>query len=225
MGIATSFLTMADEFMTLAPQYFPKDLTLKPFREKVLREAKEMANYLCEMTFYTNLMPEYFSLGHPNAQIDNAFFWVNENGETQCGLTDFGSMSQMQIPTMLQSGWCGAEPEMMDDHEVPLVRLFCEEFEKTCGIHLDYDDFMLHFKIAQATTFCGCAANLGGAYRIMKKDEWENVKSRFDSKIDNTFLLRCYTVQIIFCFAWWRKRSPYPFFQQWMARTGMWQKE
>mmetsp|Transcript_15860 Transcript_15860/g.37086 ORF Transcript_15860/g.37086 Transcript_15860/m.37086 type:complete len:136 (-) Transcript_15860:95-502(-) len=129
------------------------------------------------------------------------------------------------MPSMLGGGWCGAEPEMMDEHEEKLARVFVDEYEGACGVHLDFDNFFLHLKIGQAALFCGCCANLGGVYRIMPKAEWKNIKSRFDAKIDNTFLLRCYTVQVIFLLALWRKRNPYPYFQRWMKRTGVPKKE
>jgi len=221
-NVATAFLQLAEDFVSkVAPQYFPKDLTEPKMKEKIFKEGHEMAHYLSEMGFYSALQPEYFALAHPNAQIDNAFFWRREDRSMACGLTDFGSMSHMQMPGMLQGGWCGAEPEVMDDHEENLVKVFIAEYERCCGVKLDYDYFYLHLKLGQASTFCGCAANLGGCYRIMPKEEWKSIKSRFDAKIDNTFLVRCYTVQIIFCLAWWRKRSPYPYFQKWMKLVGM----
>merc|ERR1712217_471942 len=205
--------------MGVAPHFFPKDLVEKKFSDKLFKEADEMAHWVCELGFYTQMMPEYFSLGHANAQIDNAFFWKNEEGDVCGGLTDFGSMSHVPMPIMLSGGWCGAEPEMMDEHEEKLIHCFLDEYEKASGIHLDFDTFHLHYKISQAAMFCGCCANMSGVYRLMKKDEWKSVKSRFDKKIDNTFLLRCYTVQIIFLLALWKKRSPYPYFQKWMQRV------
>jgi len=225
-NVATGFVELGRDFvLRVAPQYFPEDLVEPRFTDRVFREVNEMAYYLSEMGFYSNMMPEFFSLGHPNAQIDNAFFWRGASGEVLAGLTDFGNMSHLPMPLMLGGGWCGAEPELMDEHEEKLTRVFLDEYEKACGIRLSFDDFYLHLKITQVATFCGCCANLGGVYRIMPKAEWKNVKSRFDPKIDNTFLLRCYTVQIIFLLALWRKRNPYPYFQTWLKRTGLPRKE
>mmetsp|Transcript_62697 Transcript_62697/g.178022 ORF Transcript_62697/g.178022 Transcript_62697/m.178022 type:complete len:529 (+) Transcript_62697:2279-3865(+) len=225
-NVATSFVQLGVDFcLKVAPHYFPAALVEKNFSDRVFGQMHEMAHYLPELGFYTQLMPEYFSLAHPNAQIDNAFFWRDAQGTTVAGLTDFGSSSHVPMPIMLGGGWCGAEPEMMDEHEEGLTRVFVDEFEKACGIHLGFDDFYLHVKLSQIATFCGCCANLGGVYRIMPKAEWKTVKSRFDPKIDNTFLLRCYTVQIIFLLALWQKRSPYPFFQKWLTRTKFPKKE
>lgn len=225
-NVATGFVQLGQDFVTkVAPQYFPADLVEKKFRDKVFKEVNEMAHYIMEIGFYSSMMPEYFSLAHPNAQIDNAFFWRDHSGEIMAGLTDFGSMSHVQMPNMLQGGWCGAEPEHMDEHEEKLTRCFLDEYEKAGGGKLDFETFFNTLKINQAMTFCGCCANLGGVYRIMPKAEWKNIKSRFEPKIDNTFLLRCYTVQIIFLLALWRKRSPYPHFQKWMQKTGLPKKE
>lgn len=225
-NVATGFVQLGHDFcLKVAPQFFPEDLVSKKFSDKVFNEMHEMAHYLAEFGFYTNMMPEYWSLGHPNAQIDNAFFWRDYSGVVMAGLTDFGSMGHLPMPTMLSGGWCGAEPEMMDEHEDKLVKVFLAEYEKAGGIHLDFEDFFLHLKLGQATTFAGCCANLGGMYRIMPKAEWKNVNSRFDPKIDNTFLIRCYSVQVIFLLALWRKRNPYPYFLRWLKRVGMPKKE
>lgn len=53
-----------------------------------LRQAYEMSKYIQEISFYQMLIPEYRSLAHPNAQIDNAMFWKNESGVLECGLID-----------------------------------------------------------------------------------------------------------------------------------------
>ena len=34
------------------------------------------------------MIPEYHTLAHPNAQIDNAIFWRNDSGLMECGLID-----------------------------------------------------------------------------------------------------------------------------------------
>ena len=44
------------------------------------------------------LIPEYHTLAHPNAQIDNAIFWRDGNGIMECGLIDswHGSLEMLQ---------------------------------------------------------------------------------------------------------------------------------
>ena len=63
-------------------------MVTRPKSLQTLRQAYEMSKYIQEISFYQMLIPEYRSLAHPNAQIDNAMFWKNESGVLECGLID-----------------------------------------------------------------------------------------------------------------------------------------
>merc|ERR1719195_1329068 len=114
----------------------------------------------------------------------------------------------------MANGWIGAESEMMDEHEEKLTKYFLEQFERVGGGKLDYDDFYMHLKIIHGAVFFGCMANIGMLKRIIKVDEWKNIKDRKDKQIDNLFLARCYMVQVELYLAMWRKRSPYQAFKE-----------
>merc|ERR1711862_585064 len=101
--------------------------------DKFVAEASEMSSYCNEMDFYMYSIPEYFALVHPNAQVDNAFYWKDMAGGVQCGLLDWGGVNLGNIPTCLGNGWMGAEPEVMEEHEDQLVKLFVAEYEKATG--------------------------------------------------------------------------------------------
>jgi len=113
----------------------------------------------------------------------------------------------------------GAEAGVMDEHESKLIRLFIDEYEKVTSVRLDFDDMILHVKLSHAIVLFGCCANIGMLYRIFKKDEWPSIKGRHDSRINNTFLTRCYFVQIELFLGMFKKRSPYASFKEWMTRV------
>jgi len=218
---AQGFQDMCMEFLTnTAPQAFPKEFQEKKFLDKFSKEANEMGKYCAEMQFYMFAMPEYFALCHPNAQVDNAFYWKDEAGEVKCGLLDWGGISHNTIPSCLGNGWMGAEPEVMEEHEEKLVQLFIDEYAKITGFKFDLEDLRMSMKLAQCAVYYGCCANIGMLLRIFKRDEWKTIKGRKDPKIDENFLLRCYFVQIHLWLKMWNmKISPYNFFQQWLKRT------
>jgi len=216
---ALGFLGIAEEFIKqMAPHCFAKEFTAPKFMDNFVTQAKEMSKYLCEMGFYSNAIPEFFSLVHPNAQVDNAFYWLNPTGDMECGLLDWGGVSHGCIPACIGNGWMGAEPLVMDEHEEKLVRLFIDEYEKIAGFRFDFDDLYMHIKMSQACVFYGCCANLGMLLRIIPRAEWKNVKNRYDKRIDDNFLIRCYFVQVEMYLGMWKKRSPYAAFQQWQKR-------
>merc|ERR1712007_287119 len=164
-------------------------------------------------------IPEYFSLTHPNAQVDNAWYWRNTAGNIECGLLDWGGVQHGSIPVCMGNGWMGAEAHVMSEIEGPLIRLFIDEYEKMSGFRFDFDDLRMHIKLAQATALFGCCANIGMLLRIIRTNEWKDVQCRSDPRIDENFLIRCYYVQIELFLGMWRMNSPYEYFQRWLTRT------
>jgi hypothetical protein len=218
---AIGFKDMCHDFISsTCPGAFPKELTQKKYLDTFNTEATDMSKYCNEMSFYLYAMREYFSLCHPNAQVDNAFYWKTASGETQCGLLDWGGVNFNNIPTCIGNGWMGAEPEVMEEHEKKLVELFCDEYEKASGFRFDADHMHLCLKLSQCVVFYGCCANIGMCLRIFKKDEWGKMKGRKDPRIDENFLLRCYFVQVhLWLKMWGLKNGPYKFFLKWVDRV------
>lgn len=218
--IATGFLEQAKYFIDEVPHVFPKDLVAKPFLDKFMKEAGIMAKYPAEMGFYQKMMPEYYALTHPNAQVDNAYYWRNDAGEMQCGLLDWDSVGFGSMSECIGNGWMGAEADTMAEHEDKLVRCFVDEYKRAGGEELDFDTFYMCMKLAQAAVMYGCMANLGQLRRIVSMEDWKGIKNRYDPKVDKQFLTRCYYVQVELFLAMWPKRSPYQHFLKWMERTG-----
>lgn len=218
---AKGFLDLAYDFVTKhCPQAFPGELLDKEYLADFRKEADEMSKHCAEMSYYMTSVPEYFSLVHPNAQVDNAFYWKNDVGTVQCGLLDWGGASYSSIPNCIGNGWIGAEPEVMEEHEEKLVKLFVDEYANATGVRFDCADLLLQIKLAQAAVFYGCCANVGMCMRILKKEEWSTVTGRKDPRVDQNFLLRCYFVQVyLFLKMWGLKNSPYLFYKRWKRKV------
>jgi len=224
-SICQGFLEMAEDLIkNMAPNVFPKELVEDAFLEKFFKEAQVMSFYGAEMVYYGFMMPEYFSLQHPNAQLDNAFYFMKDDKEIESGLLDFGGLGHGIIPHCLANAWIGGEPDMMDEHEEKLTKFFLDKYEETSGERLDLDDFYLHVKLSQAVTLYGCFANVRWLRTSVKPEEWATIESRKDPRIDDSFLVRCYFVQVEMLLSMWKKRCPYPFWQKWMERTKMTKK-
>lgn len=213
---AKGFLDMAVDFIqNSCPQAFPPELLESKYFDKFKTEAEDMSKYCGDMNWYMSAIPEYFALCHPNAQVDNAFYWKSDAGEVQCGLLDWGGISHANIPTCLGNGWMGAEPEVMEEHEEKLIQLFVDEYEKVTGFRFDCEHLHMCMKLAQCAVFYGCCANIGMCLRIFKRDVWRTITGRKDPKIDENFLLRCYWVQVyLWLKMWGLKNSPYKYFQK-----------
>lgn len=219
---AASFIKIAEEFATKsAPQCFPPKFMEKSRFQKAMSEAYEMSKYIQEISFYQMLIPEYRSLAHPNAQIDNAMFWKNESGVLECGLIDWGGASFAPVSFTLAGSWIGAEPGFLLEHEQKLLRFFADEYREVTNVELDFEQLYQNFKLCQAAGIAGCCANVQWCMRLLEKSKWKEIPNRFDKRIDDTFLLRCYFVQLEFILALLQERSPYRAFKDFVKRVGL----
>ena len=52
---------------------------------------------------------DYIGYAHPNANIDNAYWWRDDAGQLQCGLIDFGGYCCTTVTGLLAAGLFSAE--------------------------------------------------------------------------------------------------------------------
>jgi len=81
--------------------------------------------------------PDFISLCHWNANIDNAWFWRDADGQLECGLLDWGHVGQMSVAQTIYGGFSGAEKELWDGHLEQVVDTFSEEYQRCGGPRLD----------------------------------------------------------------------------------------
>ncbi|CAK0809810.1 unnamed protein product [Prorocentrum cordatum] len=163
--VASGFLAMAEEFIRGPGAHtFPKEFMTTAYLDRFFSEAREMGQYVAEMSFWDQMHPELWMLCHPNAQLDNAFYWKNAAGDIRCGLIDFGMTQYNSMTSCIGNGWMGAEYDMLDEHEEGLVKCFIDCYHTETGVRFDYDDFYMHVKLTQAIVFYGCCVNVRWLY-------------------------------------------------------------
>merc|ERR1719433_109818 len=78
-NIAEGYVALAEDFCRKTAHHtLPRQWTSPEYMDRWFAETKEMSPYLAEMGWYTSMMPEYFTIAHPNCMIDNAFYWRDE---------------------------------------------------------------------------------------------------------------------------------------------------
>ena len=90
--------------------------------------------------------PQYIALCHWNANIDNAWFVRTSTG-LECGLLDWGHVSQMNIGMSLWGCLSGAETGLWDDHLEELLALYTTEFTHTGQLALDTGELKTHLTL------------------------------------------------------------------------------
>jgi len=77
--------------------------------------------------------PDLLALCHWNANVDNAWFWRDDDGVLRCGLMDWGAVGQMNIAMAIWGSLCSAETSLWNAYFDNLLALFAAEFHRSGG--------------------------------------------------------------------------------------------
>jgi len=208
---AKMFIELGLEYMSWAHVMLPKECLTPEFKKRFKHEAEELCKYAGVINFViTKCLPELNVLVHPNLQIDNAFYWKNEDGKIEAGLLDWGSVYHANVINAVASNWHAGELEVMDEHEDKLCDFLVDELLAAGGECCGKDMFRMLQRLARGVQCPGFFANISKLLQVLPKARWKEVTGRKDPLIQRLFLARCYgtsPMQMIYSFV---KRSPYP---------------
>lgn len=151
---------------------------------------------------YLNGQPDFIALCHWNMNVDNAWFWRDDDGVLQAGLLDWGSVGQMNVAQAFFGMICSAETDFLEAHKGELMALFVAEFQRAGGPAIPLDDFVLMVKLSTAV--------LGGAWLLDAPSLLEaevpdiaTVTDRYDPKLKGSFLARAQLqIMLVFLNGW-----------------------
>lgn len=109
--------------------------------------------------------PDYVSLCHFNVNIDNAWFWSDDEGNRHCGLLDWGMVGQMHVAQAIWGSLSGAEAAIWDDHLDGLIAQFIDGYRAAGGPALDSGK--LRNDVLLLAVFMGLASLLDAPARIL----------------------------------------------------------
>jgi hypothetical protein len=132
------------EFAQSYPHVLPENIRTPAFLARLSSEAPRfMALEPAAKTLLAS-EPAFIALCHWNANVDNAWFWREGTGPIECGLMDWGHVSQMNIAMALWGCFSGAETELWNNHLDELLALFAGEFRSSGGPALDIEKLTHH---------------------------------------------------------------------------------
>ncbi|WP_445167915.1 hypothetical protein ACTXG7_00450 [Mycolicibacterium sp. Dal123E01] len=125
---------------------------------------------------------DHLALCHWNANVDNAWFWRDAGGRLQCGLLDWGCVSQLNVAMALWGALSAAETDLWDDHFDDLVVLFADEYRAAGGPAVDPD--ALAVQVLQYAAIMGATwlLDVPGLVRA-RLGEQAKTMTRFDPAI------------------------------------------
>jgi hypothetical protein len=144
---------------------------------------------------------------HWNANIDNAWFWRDDDGVLACGLLDWGNVGQMSMVTAISSCLTFAEPDFVVEHLDHLLARFSEVFEEAGGGPLD--PALLRQQLARHVVSGGLQWPLG-AVALLERivPDLEAVADRFDPRIADHELPRTQLHLLTWSLVLWQAVDP-----------------
>lgn len=137
-------------FIVQHPQLFPEMLTDPAFG--AMLETDSLAFLQNEMLVrrFLHSDPRFVAVCHWNANIDNAWFWRDGEGELDCGLLDWGMVRWMNVATGLWGGFSAAMPIFLETELDGLLDHYRQELAVYDGPTLPRDLLDLHFDLSLA---------------------------------------------------------------------------
>ena len=130
-------LTRLTGFSETHPGLLPLNVRSTHFLARFAEEALLVVKQERAIWRYLAEAGDYIALSHWNANVDNAWFWTDDRGDLQCGLMDWGCVSQLNLAMAIWGAMSGAEIDLWDDHLEELLDLLCAEVLASGGPELD----------------------------------------------------------------------------------------
>jgi hypothetical protein len=134
-------------FAARYPQLLPADVREAGFIADLTAQVARFAEHEAGIKRFLHHRPELVALCHWNANIDNAWFYRNAQGELDCGLLDWGHVSQMNLAMSLWGCLSAAETELWDRHLDELLALFVTQFDACGAAPFDPHELQLHLRL------------------------------------------------------------------------------
>jgi hypothetical protein len=127
------------DFATSCPGLLPANLRCPAFFARLRIELPQLLELEPLVWHHLRAQHDYVALCHWNANVDNAWFWPDADGELRCGLMDWGCVGQMNVAMAVWGAMCSAETELWNDEFDTLLALFVDVFHANGGPQLDRD--------------------------------------------------------------------------------------
>lgn len=139
------------DFARSAPQLLPEAVGTPDFLDQMLTDALRIREHEATLQAYLRGNPDFISLNHWNAHIDNAWFWRDAQGALQCGLIDWGRVSQITFGSALWGCLSAAHHDIWAHHLDDLLALFADEYASHGGPRISVTELELHLVLHVAT--------------------------------------------------------------------------
>ena len=223
-GVAGSQADILIDFVSnVARGVFPPSQVEPAFLERFKAQLVEMAPFFTAANAYVASDERYIGLTHINLQIDNGYFWQEEEGgRLECGLLDWGGATRLPYTSTFMGMLSGAEAEVLYAHEEGLMRCFADEYAACGGPQLDVDELLLRFRLSYAGMVLGALQYIEqDIYPECSRADFETISTRWDPKLMGRWNARCRTIAILCMLGFWEKHDLHGAVMGWAKKMGL----
>mmetsp|Transcript_126225 Transcript_126225/g.247468 ORF Transcript_126225/g.247468 Transcript_126225/m.247468 type:complete len:543 (-) Transcript_126225:66-1694(-) len=175
---------------------FPSFCSDSAFKSKLERTLLTFNAYSAESLYWRHSNQDYIALTHNNMNVDNAFFWRDEDGNLDLGVLDWGSMGQRSLGFKLWWWLYCCEFDVLTGSIDALLDCFVSTYAEFGGPTLDKNVLRTQFVLTALEQMLGLCAAVPQIYKMCKKPEWKTITDRYDDRIgkniDGKSTLRLY---------------------------------
>jgi hypothetical protein len=177
------------EYAAKAPQLLPKNFASKDFIDRFERETRLVLQHHDKIYDYLNNASDYIALCHWNINIDNAWFWRDDQGQLHVGFLDWGSACQANIARGFWGMVCAAELDLLDAHRHDLLKIFVDSYRQAGGPAISVEEFEFMYRLAVSVDAFLWMINAPSIVETHLPN-YPEMADRFDVRLQNTFLAR-----------------------------------
>eukprot|EP00930_Biecheleria_cincta_P072221 TRINITY_DN59657_c0_g1_i1.p1 TRINITY_DN59657_c0_g1~~TRINITY_DN59657_c0_g1_i1.p1 ORF type:complete len:581 (-),score=77.98 TRINITY_DN59657_c0_g1_i1:277-2019(-) len=219
-----------DFVLNVAPGFFPTDISNREYMQNLEAEVLEVhKNIHCFNDYLTANAQDAYGLFHPNLQLDNGFYWVDEQGRTDAGLLDWGGMGFSTFGNILGGNLMCADAQVRVGHLAGLANCFVSTLREFGGPRLDATYLYRHVALVDMkcimNAMCGVeSGGFGGIYEGKPKGEWTSMNN-FDDPLwavedVPTMMTRVPVVALTEGIKTWKNAGYYRKFISWREECG-----
>lgn len=206
---------------TTAKAVFWKEITDAAFLQQWKAELLHIMDYQVEMSMFQIMDPDYVALTHNNLQIDNAFFWRDENDDVQVGLLDWGVLCCSPLSGAIQGCISGAPYEVLVEELDNLLTMFIESYSVNGGPALSHASLKTMFMLQVAAWGTSIISNVSQVLKFTKDAEWKDIKDWMDPRLLDRFQPRVHCAQFRLVLRLWQTWDVYGQFKKWLGFMGL----
>lgn len=181
--VARKVDTAIEFFSEIAKRLYPEYVTTTAYKAKFKRVMMIMAAYIREIEYWKHSDPDYIAIGHMNMNIDNAYFWRDENGKLDCGVLDWGGMGSNCMGHKIWWQLNCAEFQNIQANLTHYIETGAASYERSGGPKMDRD---LLYKMAILTSLPNTYMMVGAVPNALKQcpaKEFATIRDRHDPRI------------------------------------------